>query len=71
MQYMCCKLEQRRIQAKKYSQHTPDSTDVDLFTGVHHTVVGLSKKKNSRCIDGEINEPLVLNKEPQNCGEIL
>lgn len=70
MQYTCCKLEQGRIQAKKNCQHTPDGTNVDLFAGVHHTVVGLGKKKNSSCIDGEIDQPLVLYKEPQNCREI-
>ena len=61
--------KQRRIQAKEHSQHTPDDTNVDLLAGIHHTVVALGEKKNSRCIDGKINEPLVLNEEPQNCGE--
>lgn len=56
-----------RIQAEEHHQDTPDGPDVDLFTGIHYKVVAFSKEVDAHCIDGKVNQPLVLHEEPQNC----
>lgn len=55
-----------RIQAEEDHQDTPDGPDVDLFTGIHHKIVPLSEKVDAHCIDGKVDQPLVLHEEPQN-----
>lgn len=55
-----------RIQAEEHHQDTPDGPNVDLFTSIHHKVVALREKVNAQCIDGKVDQPLVLYKKPQN-----
>lgn len=60
-------LKDWRIQAEEHHQNTPDGTNVDLFTGIHHKVIALSEEVDAHWVDGKVNKPLVLHKEPKNC----
>lgn len=57
----------KRIQAEENHQDTPDGPNIDLFTGIHHKVVTLSEEVDAHCIDGKVDQPLVLHEEAQNC----
>ncbi len=55
--------------SRKNSQHTPDGSNVDFLADIHYTVVAFGEEVDPGGIDGEVNQPLVLHKEPQNCKE--
>lgn len=55
-----------RIQAEEHHQDTPDGPNVDFFTSIHNKVVAFSEEVDAHCIDGKVNQPLVLHKEAQN-----
>lgn len=55
-----------RIQTEENSQDTPDGSDIDLFAGIHNTVVTLSEQEDTCCIDCKIYQPLVLQEETQH-----
>lgn len=55
-----------RIQAEDNSQDTPDGSDIDLFSGIYNTVVTISEQEDTRCVDCEIYQPLVLQEKTQH-----
>lgn len=55
-----------RIQTKKNCQDTPNGSNIDLFAGIYHTVVTLSKQEDTQSIHCKIHKPLVLQKKPQH-----
>lgn len=55
-----------RIQTEENSQNTPDCSNIDLFAGIHHTVVTLSEQEDTSSIDCKIYQPLVLKEKSQH-----
>lgn len=58
---------QRRIQREGQSEQAPEHSDVGLLDWAQHKIVGLCEEVHTNGVHCEVDEPLVFQKEAQDC----
>lgn len=58
-----------RIQREGQSEQAPEHSDVGLLDWAQHKIVGLCEEVHTNRVHSKVDEPLVFQKEPQDCRE--